>query len=120
MVVVNGLGQEIRGAGLDGLDHISRGGRLGKHDHRLVASSVPHLAQCFQTVLVGHLEIQQYQRNGAIGGQTGQGLLAIFGDRGAISEAPDHHFKVVARVRIVLDDENTLTVSHAFSADRSS
>ena len=44
VLVVNGLGQEIRGAGLNGLDHVGGGGRLGKHDHRLVASGVPHLA----------------------------------------------------------------------------
>ena len=44
VLVVNVLGQEIRGAGFNGLDHVGGGGRLGKHDHRLVASGVPHLA----------------------------------------------------------------------------
>ena len=68
-----------------------------------------------EAIAARHAEVQQDQRYGAISGEGGESVFAVFGNFSGVAETAHHHFKVIAGVGFVLDDEDGLSLSHAFS-----
>lgn len=108
--VIDGLGQEVRGSALDGLDNIERRGEAGERDDRDGGIDLANLAQRFEAVFFRHHDVKHNRLDAGTGTEIRHGLFAIARRDHFVTLATEHDFQALADFAVILGDKNGFAV----------